>query len=65
MPLMNQVNTEEQTTALLNWARQPAGPDLDDLDKAIIEHEVVSDSVAAECRAELEAAKRSGYSIPR
>jgi hypothetical protein len=69
MALPQSGNTEEQnTTELLNVAlAESLSPShLDELDKSIIaDTETVSESVAAECRAELAEAKRADYRIPR
>jgi hypothetical protein len=63
--LMHSGNDEHRCTEILNWAMQPAGPQIDELEKAIVENEAISESIAAECKVELEAARRTGYRIPR
>jgi hypothetical protein len=62
MALMRGKTEEENITELLNWAVQPAGPQIGELERAIIENEEVSEAVKAECEVELSSAARTGYS---
>lgn len=66
MPPMQSGNTEDRSiTEILGWANQPAGPEIDELEKALIEHSTYSMGTRLECERELAEAKRNGYVIPR